>query len=71
MRRTRNKALYLGTAREGRENLMMRKTWDSGAVDRISRQGIVIIPMDFEFDPQKSAANKEKHGIDFIEATLT
>jgi hypothetical protein len=50
---------------------MMRKTWDSGAVDRISRQGIVIIPMDFEFDPQKSAANKEKHGIDFIEATLT
>jgi uncharacterized DUF497 family protein len=24
--------------------------------------------MDFEFDPQKSAANKEKHGIDFIEA---
>lgn len=24
--------------------------------------------MDFEFDPQKSAINKGKHGIDFIEA---
>jgi len=41
---------------------------DSGTVDRTPLQGIIIIPMDFEFDPQKSAANKEKHGIDFIEA---
>lgn len=24
--------------------------------------------MDFEFDPGKSAANKAKHGIDFVEA---
>ena len=24
--------------------------------------------MEFEFDPQKSAINKAKHGIDFIEA---
>lgn len=24
--------------------------------------------MDFEFDPNKSAANKVKHGIDFVEA---
>jgi hypothetical protein len=24
--------------------------------------------MDFEFDPAKSAANKAKHGIDFVEA---
>lgn len=24
--------------------------------------------MDFEFDPDKSAANKDKHGIDFEEA---
>ena len=24
--------------------------------------------MDFEFDPQKSEANKKKHGIDFYEA---
>jgi uncharacterized DUF497 family protein len=24
--------------------------------------------MDFEFDPKKSAANNEKHGIDFAEA---
>ena len=24
--------------------------------------------MDFEFDPAKSAANREKHGIDFAEA---
>ena len=24
--------------------------------------------MDFEFDPNKSAANKDKHGIDFNEA---
>lgn len=24
--------------------------------------------MDFEFDPDKSAANKDKHGIDFNEA---
>jgi hypothetical protein len=24
--------------------------------------------MDFEFDPNKSAANKQKHGIDFVEA---
>lgn len=23
--------------------------------------------MEFEFDPQKSAANKRKHGIDFVE----
>lgn len=23
---------------------------------------------DFEFDPQKSQSNKEKHGIDFVEA---
>lgn len=26
--------------------------------------------MEFEFDPEKSRANKEKHGIDFIEAQL-
>ena len=24
--------------------------------------------MDFEFDPEKSAGNKVKHGIDFVEA---
>ena len=24
--------------------------------------------MEFEFDPDKSAANKSKHGIDFVEA---
>jgi uncharacterized DUF497 family protein len=24
--------------------------------------------MDFEFDPAKSASNKDKHGVDFIEA---
>ncbi len=24
--------------------------------------------MNFEFDPAKSAANKDKHGIDFVEA---
>jgi uncharacterized DUF497 family protein len=24
--------------------------------------------MEFEFDPKKSAANKAKHGIDFVEA---
>lgn len=24
--------------------------------------------MDFEFDPEKSASNRTKHGIDFIEA---
>ena len=24
--------------------------------------------MDFDFDPKKSASNREKHGIDFIEA---
>ncbi len=24
--------------------------------------------MEFEFDPEKSAANKSKHGIDFLEA---
>ncbi|MCX8513049.1 MAG: BrnT family toxin [Chthoniobacteraceae bacterium] len=24
--------------------------------------------MDFEFDPDKSAGNREKHGIDFLEA---
>jgi len=24
--------------------------------------------MEFEFDPQKSALNKSKHGIDFVEA---
>jgi uncharacterized DUF497 family protein len=26
--------------------------------------------MEFEFDPAKSAANREKHGIDFIEAQV-
>ena len=26
--------------------------------------------MEFEFDEEKSAANKEKHGIDFVEAQL-
>ena len=26
--------------------------------------------MEFEFDPEKSQANKTKHGIDFIEAQL-
>ena len=24
--------------------------------------------MDFDFDPEKSASNKEKHGIDFVDA---
>jgi uncharacterized DUF497 family protein len=24
--------------------------------------------LDFDFDPKKSASNKEKHGIDFVEA---
>ncbi len=26
--------------------------------------------MDFDFDPRKSASNREKHGIDFIEAQV-
>ncbi|MCL6706970.1 BrnT family toxin [Pseudomonas sp. R2.Fl] len=26
--------------------------------------------MEFEFDPAKSASNKNKHGIDFVEAQL-
>lgn len=26
--------------------------------------------MEFEFDPEKSKSNKEKHGIDFVEAQL-
>ena len=26
--------------------------------------------MEFEFDPRKSAANKRKHGIDFVEAQV-
>tara|TARA_R110002020_G_scaffold152155_3_gene329808 strand:- start:659 stop:796 length:138 start_codon:yes stop_codon:yes gene_type:complete len=26
--------------------------------------------MEFEFDPAKSASNKDKHGIDFVEARL-
>ena len=26
--------------------------------------------MEFEFDPQKNLANKQKHGIDFIDAHL-
>lgn len=26
--------------------------------------------MEFEFDPAKSQANKEKHGIDFVDAQL-
>ena len=29
---------------------------------------MLIRPMDFEFDPDKSRANKLKHGIDFDEA---
>jgi uncharacterized DUF497 family protein len=27
-------------------------------------------PVEFEFDPAKSASNKEKHGLDFVEAQL-
>jgi uncharacterized protein len=40
----------------------------------VSKKGIqialnkVIIPILFEYDPAKSATNKEKHGIDFKEA---
>jgi hypothetical protein len=26
--------------------------------------------MEFEFDPKKSASNKKKHGIDFVEAQV-
>ncbi|MBT1075284.1 BrnT family toxin [Geobacter grbiciae] len=26
--------------------------------------------MNFEFDPEKSAINKQKHGIDFVEAQI-
>ena len=26
------------------------------------------MPVEFEFDPEKSSANKAKHGIDFVEA---
>lgn len=33
-----------------------------------SRDGIVSIPFEFEFDPLKSEANRVKHGIDFIDA---
>jgi uncharacterized protein len=29
---------------------------------------MALISMEIEFDEQKSAANKVKHGIDFIEA---
>jgi len=28
----------------------------------------IYYTIEFEFDPQKSATNKQKHGIDFIEA---
>ncbi|CDN54897.1 Putative toxin-antitoxin system, toxin component [Neorhizobium galegae bv. officinalis bv. officinalis str. HAMBI 1141] len=28
----------------------------------------IILVMKFEFDPDKSATNKDKHGIDFVEA---
>lgn len=28
----------------------------------------IIYTMNFEFDPKKSASNKKKHGIDFIES---
>ena len=38
-------------------------------VEGESRRGIIfILPMRFEFDPGKSKRNKEKHGIDFVEA---
>lgn len=30
--------------------------------------GYIIYTMEFEFDPPKSALNKSKHGIDFVEA---
>jgi uncharacterized protein len=40
--------------------------WKAGR--RISdRNGILSIPMRFEFDPAKSTANKAKHGIDFVD----
>jgi len=37
----------------------------------MSNNGIIFILMyQFEFDEEKSARNKEKHGIDFLEAQL-
>jgi uncharacterized DUF497 family protein len=30
--------------------------------------GILGIPVEFEFDPEKSRSNRQKHGIDFVEA---
>jgi uncharacterized protein len=29
---------------------------------------LLLLPVEFEFDPKKSSANKGKHGIDFVEA---
>ena len=36
--------------------------------DIISFQNLNRIPIEFEYDPNKSKANKAKHGIDFKEA---
>lgn len=38
------------------------------AAAQLRRSGILYIPLDFEFDAAKSAANLKKHGIDFIGA---
>lgn len=37
-------------------------------IDIIIPDRYIIYTMNFEFDPEKSGANKIKHGIDFIEA---
>jgi len=35
---------------------------------RIIAKTACAVEMKFEFDPAKSASNKQKHGIDFVEA---
>ena len=41
--------------------------WKGGRLTEAAFKGIFFILM-FEFDPEKSAANLEKQGIDFVEA---
>ena len=41
--------------------------WKTGHLTS-PRKWYSFYTMEFEFDPKKSAANKEKHGIDFVDA---
>ena len=57
-----------GEARAGNPCYPVFRPASQKPLDWQYENGILPIPLEFEFDVRKSAANKEKHGIDFVEA---